>query len=160
MTPAQVERLFKLFTMAFVALIGLLAAGIAVRALLLKEAQAREERQQRALVADVRPLVSTCQSMPGSAAVIPVRGKVLIWDLRTDSREGQDGVPEELRAVPGDLEVTVFMIVGEHAVPVRDGNGQPCEQLFRQEVDVCVAYWPQKQAVGSYSAPGRMIHFG
>ena len=161
MTSHQIEKLFKILSVGLLAFVALIVCTAIGWPYLRGVVQSKEEQQQQAIVADVRPLIETCQATPGSAAVIPIRGKALIWDMRANARsDGHSQLPEELRAAAADEQITVIMIVGEHAVPLRDGNGQPCGRLFRQQVDVCIAYWPQKQVVGAYSVAGKTMQFG
>jgi hypothetical protein len=161
MTPTQVEQLFKILTRAFLGMVALVVVVIIGRSYVLAVVRSAEEKQQRVLIEDVRPLIETCQAMPAAEARIPIRGKALIWDMRSNSRsDGHDELPEELRAVPADQQVTVFMIVGEHVTPVEDADGKPCDGVFTQQVDVCVAYWPQKQPAGTYAVSGKPIPLG
>jgi hypothetical protein len=161
MTPTQVEKLFKILTRGFLALVALVVLVMIGRTYVLAVVRSAEEKQQRVLVDEVRPLIESCQAMPASEAPIPIRGKALIWDMRSDSRsDGHDELPEELCAVPADQEVTVFMIVGEHVTPREGVDGKPCDGDFTQQVDVCVAYWPLKQPAGTYAVSGKPVQFG
>jgi hypothetical protein len=159
MTPAQVEKLFKMLTMGFLGFIALVVLAIVGRTCVLSLLRSVEEKQQQGIIAETRPLIETCQGMPASEAPLPIRGKALIWDMRSNSRsDGHEDLPADLRAVPADNEVTVFMIVGEHLAPLQDSPAS--EAVFSQQVDVCVVYWPQKQPAGAFTVPGKPVQVG
>jgi hypothetical protein len=161
MTPTQLEKVFKMLTLGFLGLMGMVVLAIIGRSCLLAVIRSVEEKQQQAIIAETRPFIETCQAMPASEAPLPIRGKALIWDMRSDSRsDGHEELPSELRAVPADNEVTVFMIVGEHLALVEDGAGKSGEAGFSQQVDVCVVYWPQKQPAGAYAVTGKPVQVG
>lgn len=126
------------------AIIGILAA-IAIPAYL-----GTSSKWQRTIVNDVRPLLEACKSI-GDSGSVTIRGKALVWDMRSDSRSGAHGMlPSELKASSSDSKITVFMVLGERTVHVGTYSisGQPG---YRQYMDICVADWPEKKAVGMAS---------
>lgn len=110
----------------------------------------RQTQQQRRVIDAVRGLVEACKSQlaPGGA---PIRGKALVWDVASDSRSAAHGrLPGDLKANGSDGQVTVFLVLGERTelVGTYSVSRQPA---YRRSVDVCVAYWPEKQAAGLHS---------
>jgi hypothetical protein len=159
MTPAQIEKLFKTLSLGFLGLMVLVVLAIVGRTWVMSVLRSLEEKQQEAIIDEARPLIEACQAMPAADSPISIRGKALIWDMRSNSRsDGHEELPAELRAVPADSEVTVFMIVGEHLAPMetRDGTGVGA---FTQQIDVCVVYWPHKQPAGAYAVAGKPLQF-
>lgn len=107
----------------------------------------QETEKQRAIVNDVRHLVEACKSM-GNSEPITIRGKALVWNMNSNSRSSvHDILPTELKASSHDNTITVFMVLGKRDVKVGTYSisGQPGYQQF---IDVCVAYWPEKKAIG------------
>jgi len=107
----------------------------------------REIMQERAIVSHVRNLLDACKSM-GDSASPTIKGKALVWDMTSDSRsDAHDRLPSELKATSADSQITVFMVIGERNVQVGtySVSGEPA---YRQYMDVAVAYWPEKKAVG------------
>lgn len=108
-----------------------------------------ETEAQKRIVSEVRPLIEECREI--SDVPITILGKVLVWDISSNSRSGvHTFLPGELEAKSSDPQITVFMVQPERKVLVGyySISGEPAYQQF---VDVCVVYWPQKKAVGMHS---------
>jgi hypothetical protein len=109
----------------------------------------KETERQRLIVNEVRPLIEDCKQL--GEKPISIRGTCLVWDITKNFRANAHGLlPRKLRATSSDNEITVFMVlpqreelVGHYSVSKQPG--------YRQYVDVCVVYWPQKKAVGMHS---------
>lgn len=113
----------------------------------------RERERQRTIVNEVLHLVEDCKHM--GDARISIRGKCLVWDVIKDRRSGAySKLPGELKASSPDSQITVFMIVAQRNVMVGrySTSGQPA---YRQYMDVCVAYWPERKAVGMHPVVSR-----
>jgi hypothetical protein len=112
----------------------------------------KETVAQRAIVNEVRGLVDACRN---SGDAVTIAGKVLVWDMRADSRSGAHGMlPGTLKAASIDRPITVFMVMGQRdeKVGTYSISGQPA---YRQYMDVAVAYWPEKKPVGFHSVVSR-----
>jgi len=122
-------------------------------------ARDRDWPRRRAIVYDVKHLVDACKSI-GESSSIKVRGKALVWDLGRDTlSDASFAVPRELRPDSSanlfhslaDGPTTVFMIVGP-ARQIQVGNYSISNSpAYKEYVDVAVAYWPEKAAVGMVS---------
>lgn len=139
---ATVRALRMLFKIVFLVAIaaGLTWWGVSSR---------REIQRQRAIVNEVRPLIEDCKQL--GERPVSVRGKCLVWDITKNSRSGAHSLlPRKLRATSSDDEMTIFMVLPprEELVGYYSVSGQPA---YREYVDVCVVYWPQKKAVGLHS---------
>ena len=107
-----------------------------------------EIARQRTIVNEVRGLVESCRHAGDNVTVV---GKVLVWDMRTDTRSGAYGMcPTLLQAKPTDTPITVFMVMGERneQVGTYTISHQPA---YRQYLEVAVASWPQKKPLGFHS---------
>jgi hypothetical protein len=105
--------------------------------------------RMRAIVSDVRPLIKDCRKIGDNN--ISIKGKCLVWDITTDLPSRANGIlPKEFKSGLSDRQVTVFMILPEREVMAGcySISGEPG---YRQYMDVCVAYWPEKRAVGMRS---------
>ena len=109
----------------------------------------KETERQRAIVNSVRVLIEDCKKMGDSP--IFIRGKCLVWDTPKNSRSGAHAkLPGELKARSSDRQITVFMVLRERNVMVGRYSISN-EPGYRQYMDVCVVYWPEKKAVGMHS---------
>jgi hypothetical protein len=129
----------------------------------LEEEKANEEYQRLSnIFQDVRPLIKTCRSMTLPAS-LPRERKVLVWqvgnynysDSQVDLKLNDSRItflsgdfPQNWVARSDDSQITVFMVIGER-IKAYEGTyeitGKPAYSVY---VDICVAYWPEKIAVG------------
>ena len=107
----------------------------------------RETGAQLAIVNELRPLIETCRAMGASNGMI-VRNKALVWDIASNGRSAAHGkLPSSLQATASDRPITVFMVLGMRTVQV--GTYSISKQPgYRQYLDICVAYWPEKKPGG------------
>ena len=108
----------------------------------------KETVAQRAIVNEVGGLIGSCRTAGDTIAIV---GKVLVWDMHGDSRSGAQGMlPGLLKAESTDKPITIFMVVGkrDERVGTYSISRQPA---YREYVDIAVAYWPEKTAVGFHS---------
>jgi len=108
-----------------------------------------ETERQKEIVNSVRPLIHECKNVGDIS--ISILGKCLVWDMTKNSRsDAHAKLSRELRASSSDNQITVFMVMPERNVLVGHYSisGEPG---YRQYVDVLVAYWPEKRAVGMHS---------
>ena len=109
-----------------------------------------EIERQRVIVDEVAYLADVCKSIKG-CGLISIQGRALVWDMTLKSRSGAYGkLPRDLRASSSDSQITVFMVVGKRndLVGTYSISGQPG---YREYIDICVAYWPEKKPVGMCS---------
>jgi hypothetical protein len=108
-----------------------------------------ENTAQRRIVHELKELVEKCRA---AGTDVRIFGKVLVWDMRVDSRHSVQGkLPASLRAKSADKKITVFMILGERVqqVGTYSVSGEPA---YRTYTDIAVAVWPDKRAIGFFSA--------
>ena len=112
---------------------------------------AKEEIEK--IISDARQQVEACKAI-AEAEIIPIKGKILVWDLKASSRsKAHTEVPSELRIGEKEKRVTVFFVTAEQNVLV--GHYSVSRQpAYRRYVDVYVIYWPDKKAVGRHSVVG------
>lgn len=128
-------------------IIGVIAVVVAL--IWLGVASHKETEKQRTIVNEVRSLIDECKKI--GDAPISVRGKYLVWDVTKDSRSAAHGkLSREIRASSSDSQITVFMVLPERNVMVGRYSISH-EPAYRQYMDVCVTYWPEKKAVGMHS---------
>jgi hypothetical protein len=67
-------------------------------------------------------------------------------------------IPTDLKLDSSSSHVTVFMMIGERDAKVGTYSisGQPA---YRQYVDICVAYWPEKKVAGMGSVVSQEPRF-
>jgi len=98
----------------------------------------------------IRHLIDSCRAVSGSAS-IAIKGKALVWDMTSNVvSDANRKLPSHLRADLSDSLITVFMIIGERKEQVGTYSISH-EPAYRQYVDIAVAYWPEKTAVGMSS---------
>jgi len=106
-------------------------------------------QSQKEIVQQLRPLIAQCMRLGDEE--IAVRGKCLVWDIHGDRLSQADRyLPENLKATGNDKQLTVFMVAVRKNVLVGRYSASK-RGAYRQFVDVYVAYWPQKRAVGAHS---------
>ena len=109
----------------------------------------KETKRQRAIVDKVRPLINDCKKIGDTP--ISIRGKCLVWDVAKDSRsDAHSMLSGGIEASSSDPQITVFMVLPERNVMVGRYSVSN-EPAYRQYMDVCVVYWPEKKAVGMHS---------
>jgi hypothetical protein len=97
------------------------------------------------IVNEVRPLIQDCEELGDRP--LSIHGKCLIWNIKYDSRSRANDFLYDLEADSADSEITVFLIVD-------DGVARIGDQTYRNYVDICVVYWPDKKPVGMYHLAG------
>lgn len=108
-----------------------------------------EIERKRAIVNEARNLIGECRKL--GETPISMRGKCLVWDVTDDFYSGAHHIlPEELKADSSDDPLTVFLVLPERNESVGRYSVSD-EPGYRQYVDVCVVYWPEKKAVGMHS---------
>jgi hypothetical protein len=116
--------------------------------------QERRERIElsalRGIANDVKSLVEICKTMEDRRAIVR-DDKALVWDMRSDSLSSAHGLlPADLRASSSSRRVTVFMVMAERSEQV--GTYSVSKQpAYRQYLDIYVAAWPGKVAMGKAS---------
>lgn len=138
----------KMKTFKVIAVIAIVA-GLILLGVSTRKARRKAIESMRAIVNDVCPLIEDCKKMGDNT--VSIRGKCLVWDMSEDFPDRANGIlPKELKSGLFDREVTVFMVlpvrkvlVGHYSISGQAG--------YRQYMDVCVAYWPGKKAVGMHS---------
>src|SRR6266487_2985545 len=79
------------------------------------EREAQLVRKSQAVAADVRKQLSSCPDHQMNNQVPRRFPKVLVWDVRTNSKSPiDDYLPDRLRMQLGDRQVTVVFIVRRH----------------------------------------------
>jgi hypothetical protein len=107
---------------------------------------------ERHVVAQVKDLL--LEEAPSRQANLPViRGKVLLWDLKTNhAHPAQKLLHPDRRAASGEDVLTIVAVVRvAHEAAGTYKNG---ETGYRQVATVRVAYWPENKRVGSYAVVG------
>lgn len=132
----------------------LVIAGTAAGVLWWGISSHRETAAQHGIVNGVRPLIEACKGM-GDSMPVKLHNKALVWDMASDGRSAVYGrLPSVLQATSSDSPITVFMVLGTRTVQV--GTYSISKQPgYRQYVDVCVAYWPEKNVAGMGSIVSR-----
>ncbi|MDD5558401.1 hypothetical protein [Candidatus Methylomirabilis sp.] len=104
----------------------------------------------RGIVNDVKPLVGISRTIENKPSIVR-EGKALIWDMRSDSISSAHGLlPAHLRAGSSSRPVTVFLVMAERSEQV--GTYSISKQpAYRQYLDIYVAAWPDKVAIGKAS---------
>jgi hypothetical protein len=103
--------------------------------------------KKQAIVNDVLPLVNKSKSITGDPQY-PINGQCLIWDVANNKQsDAQDKLPSELKMSESSNNVTVFLITGTRDVPTGSYSISG-EKAYEKVVDIAVAYWPEKVAVG------------
>jgi len=98
----------------------------------------------------IKHLIDSCKTVGGSPS-IAIKGKALVWDMNSHAvSRAQRRLPSHLRASPSDGEITVFIVIGERQEQVGTYSVSN-EPAYRQYVDIAVARWPEKTAVGMSS---------
>ncbi len=113
-------------------------------------AKHQETEKQKVIVNEVRHLVGDCKST-GNSSAIGIQCRALVWDITSNSLSSAHSMlPGELKASSSDSQITVSMVTGERNIRVGTYSisGQPA---YRQSKDICVANWPDKNAVGMAS---------
>lgn len=126
-------------------LVGLVVVGFLIWYAMVSH---KETVAQRAIVNEVRGLISSCRTAGDRIAVVD---KVLVWDMQGNSRSGAQGMlPGPLKAKSTDKPITVFMVVGkrDERVGTYSISRQPA---YREYMDIAVACWPEKRPVGFHS---------
>jgi hypothetical protein len=109
----------------------------------------KETKRQRAIVEEVRPLIEKCKKIGNTD--ISVRGKCLVWDMATNDRSDVHGMLYNvMKGSSSDNPLTVFMVLPERNVMVGRYSVSD-EPAYRQYMDICVVYWPEKKPVGMHS---------
>ena len=109
----------------------------------------KETKKQRAIVDEVRSLIDNCKKIGDTN--ISVRGKCLVWDITKNDRSGVHGMLYNfMKGCSSDNPLTVFMVLPERNVMVGRYSVSN-EPAYRQYMDICVVYWPEKKAVGMHS---------
>ena len=105
---------------------------------------------EKQVISTVGPLCGSCETVE-KRSTFPIDRKVLIWDMRNGWRsEAQKRLRKDLRASESDKSLIVFMIVHkrEEQVGTYSVSGMPA---YRQFIDLCVAIWPEQEAIGMFS---------
>jgi hypothetical protein len=109
-----------------------------------------EQRAKLRTVADeVKPLFGKCKGLPNYTG--PLRSGALIWwgdEDRISAAYWQ--LPEPMRASPDDPAMAVFLIQERDYHPGQSNLGSP-GMSSEVTVDVCVAEWPTRIALGTAS---------
>jgi hypothetical protein len=98
---------------------------------------------------EMRHLSSECSGHPFVAASRSTGRRIMVWDMKSDEPHGADSrIPAELTVTSPKEKATVVMVLGqrEEQVGTYSVSGQPA---YRQYVDLCVAYWPEKDVAGT-----------
>jgi len=142
------SKIYWVSVLVILSLIGLIIGGKIQDRKKMAAKWAAEEATQRAIMNEVRDLFSNCRFAGNKIEII---GKVLVWDMDYNS---ESAVNYKLKIASiakssSDKPVTVFMLkersekVGNYSI-----SGQ---SAYRKYVDIAVAYWPEKKAVGFHS---------
>jgi len=138
-----IEIIRNRYPAALFLLLAVLCAG-----LFLLGISAFKESVFRRIVHEVRPL----SSMPHDAQVggqIVIRGKALVWDLDTDALSpAETHLPFALRACLLSRTVTIFLLMPGGRYEKVGVYERSHASAYRQTVDVCALYWPEKKVAG------------
>ena len=112
----------------------------------------QESELQQMIGEEIFPQLEDHKSFTSSDHIV-IRGKVLVWDLDSNSRSNiNNKLPKQLRPLSSKDILTVFLVseknvhVGYYSV-----SGKPA---YRQDAYVDVVYWPSKESVGSHYIKG------
>lgn len=87
---------------------------------------------------------------------IYITGKVLVWDMSSDSRSPiHRKLPPYLRATHKDNPITVFMLIPQENRSV-GRYSRSAQSAYISHTGVAVANWPEKKAIGYCSIPSAM----
>jgi len=107
-----------------------------------------KENVFRKIVKEVQALSSIPHDTQAKGHII-IHGKVLVWDLEDNAlSSAETHLPHQLRANFLDRRMTIFLILpGSRQVKV-DTYNISGRSAYRQLVDVCAIYWPEKKIAG------------
>ena len=141
----------------------------------LTQAKWIEDHRYDAIAKETTNLIDQCKKRGDKP--ISILGKCIVWDVSKNQIHTADSyLPSQLRAIRSDTipvfsrekwelykanmtklksvdTITVFMVLPatQTLVGTYSTSGQ---SAFRQNVDICVAYWPALKAIGMHSISG------
>lgn len=120
-------------------------AGLLIRYAIVSN---RETVAQEAIVNEVKDLIDDSRRAGDRIAVY---GRALVWDMQSNSRSDVNAqLQSSLQAKSTDRPITVFMVIGTRNEQVGTYSISK-EPAYRQYVDIAVASWPEKKALGFHS---------
>lgn len=118
------------------------------------------EKEQRAIVEELVPLVKEYDATADSNNHPTIQGGIIFWRLYIQSGyiECYDfWAPKKMKAKSSDEKLTVFLITDVRFEKVGIWSDEEGKEYtgYKQYTEIVVIYWPEKEIVGNYIIEGK-----